>query len=311
MKEKSSQDRTIDLTDIGGIRFEESSHSYFNKEGERYKGITTLLKKYEHEFDDEIGSLNSAIKDVIIRTFGEQKFNELKKLCKQEGLRMTKDKEEHKFVYGHHFLHTKLNSIILKYPNLKEDILLTKQRLLKEWRDKSEESIRIGSLEHDAREQEIKQKGYFYNGVHYQYIEGRNIMNVKTDENVVIPECLVWNHKLKLGGLGDLFLFNKSLIHVHDYKTNELIERESFNRRAMKGVCSTLMDCNFYHYSLQLKIYQAMALMLRRDFKVGENLIINTKSELYGRNEDILIGCHNVEREVRLIFNELKSELIA
>jgi len=308
IKESSSQDRTIDFTSIGGIRFEESIHSYFNAEGERYTGITTLIKNYEHEFDSETGSLNSAIKDVVIRTFGQQKFDELKKACKQVGLSMTKDRSEHKFVYGHSFLYTKLDSITKKYPNLKEEIQITKQRFLKEWGDKSKEAIRVGSLEHDRREQEIKKHGYTFDGVHYKYVEGKNILNVTTDENIVIPECLIWNHPRKLGGLADIFLFNKGFVHVHDYKTNEVVEMHSFNDKMMKGVCSTLMDCSFFHYSLQLKIYQTMALMLRRDFKFGENIIINTKSELYDRNEDFLIKCHNVDNEVKLIFNELKSK---
>jgi len=305
MQEKSSQDRTIDLTGQGGLKFVESTHSYFNPKGERYSGITTLLKRYEHEFDTGLGSLNSAIKEVIINNFGDEKFNELKMACKQVGLQKNTNPNERKFIYGHTYLHTKFDSITKKYPNLKEEIISTKARLLKEWKATSDEAIRIGSLEHDRREQQIKDEGYWYEGIHYKYISDRNILNVRIDENVVIPECLVWNHERKLGGLADIFLFKQGVVSVQDYKTNELIEKKSFNNRMMKGVCSSLMDSNFFHYSLQLKLYQKMAILLRPDLKIGENLIINTKSEKYNRPEDILLNCHNVDMEVELIFREL------
>lgn len=307
MLEKSNQDRTIDLTHIGGIKFIESTHTYYNKNNEKYSGVTTLLKRYEHEFDTELGSTNSAIKEVVIKHFGEERFNELKKLCKQEALKSIENTDDPKFIYGHSFLYTKLDSIIKKYPTLKEEIFSTKSRLLKEWKDISNESLRIGSLEHDKREQQIKDFGYYHNGVHYKYIQGKNIMNVSVDENIVIPECLVWNHSMKLGGLADIFLFNKGIIYVKDYKTNEQIEFESFNQRKMKGVCSTLMDSNYFHYSLQLKIYQKMAVLLRPEFKQGENIIISTKSEKYNRKEDNFIPCFDVNNEVDLIFKELSK----
>lgn len=304
----STQDRTIDLTSIGGIKFEEKTHKYTNKENLVYTGITTLLKRYEHHFDTELGSLNSAIKEVIINEFGNDAFNKLKNNCKIKQLNVLDNSipiEERKFVFGHNYLHKELPTITNKYPNLKLIIEETQERLKNEWLETSNEATRLGSLEHDKREQRIKDEGYFYNNVHYKYVEGKNIMNVTKDDIIVIPECLVWNHNFKLGGLADVFLFNKGVIYVHDYKTNEEIEMSSFMERKMKGVCSTLMDSNYFHYSLQLRIYQEMALLLRPDFKQGENTIIHTTSEKFNRTEDNLIKCFNVDNEVKLIFNEL------
>jgi hypothetical protein len=307
----STQDRTIDLTSIGGIKFEEQNHKYTNKDGVKYNGVTTLLKNYEHDFNTETGAINSAIKYVIIEEFGEEKFNILKRQCKTEQLNKLKgsiSKDDEKHIFGHNFLHEKLHSITNKYPLLKNKIEENRVRFLKEWKESSDEAIKIGSLEHDLREQNIKKDGYWFNGVHYKYIEGKNILNVTTDDIIVIPECLVWNHNVKLGGLADIFLFNKGYIKVHDYKTNESIEMESFLGKKMKGCCSRLMDSSYFHYSLQLRIYQKMALDLRKDFKQSENYIIHTKSEKYNRTEDNLIKCFEVENEVENIFNDLYKQ---
>jgi hypothetical protein len=309
----STQDRTIDLTSIGGIKFEEHNHRYTNKDGVKYNGVTTLLKNYEHEFDSEIGSINSAIKYVITEEFGEEKFNILKRQCKNEQLSKLSgliSKEDEKFVFGHNFLHEKLYSITNKYPSLKHRIEENRIRFLKEWKETSDEAIKIGSLAHDLKEQDIKKNGYWFEGVHYKYIEGKNILNVTTDDVIAIPECMVWNHDVKLGGLADVFLFNKGFIKVHDYKTNESIEMESFLGKKMKGCCYRLMDSSYFHYSLQLRIYQKMALDLRKDFKQSENYIIHTKSEKYNRTEDNLIKCFEVENEVIDIFNDLYKQQI-
>lgn len=307
---KSNQDRSIDLTSIGGLKFIESTHTYYNKDNKRYNGVTTLLKRYEHEFDSEFGSLNSAIKHVIIENFGELSFNGLKKQCKDVGLLLLTEEDRElgnaKFVYGHNYLHTKLESIIKKYPKLESDIYFHRDRFLKEWKEISNESLRIGSLEHDEREQLIIRDGYYSNGIHYKYDKNKNIMNITSDDVIVIPECLFWNHDIELGGLSDIALFNKGEISIEDYKTNEKIEMVSFNERKMKGVCNSLMDSNYFHYSLQLEIYLKMALMLRPDLKRGSNnKIISTKSEKYNRSEDNIIECFDVKNEVEMIFKEL------
>lgn len=311
IKEKSTQDRSIDLISIGGIRFDEATHSYYNKDNVQYTGITTLLKKYKHEFDSELNSLNSAIKHVITENFGSSKFEELKKTCRNEELTLLGDsitQEEKRHIFGYSFLYKKFDSITGKYPNLKPVIEQKQKDFLSEWKQASLESTELGSLEHDKREQYIKENGFIYKGVHYKYIDGKNILNVTEDDVIVIPECLVWNHKLKICGLADIFLFNKGVIHVLDYKTNESIDFSSFLEKKMKSVCSTLMDCNYIHYSLQLNIYQEIALKLRKGFKKGDNVIIHTSSEKYNRKEDNYIDCYNVNKEVKLIFKDLEND---
>ncbi len=312
--EVSTQDRTIDLRSIGGLLFEEHIHRYTNNENVIYPGVTTLLHRYEHLFDDNLGSTNSAIKEVIINKFGIEKFEILKKQCKEVGLNLLRKNDnitfEEKreiipFIYGHDYLHLKFNSICNKFPDLKDLIINTKTRLLNEWKETSNEAIRIGSLEHNIREEDIKKNGFIFEGTHYKYVEGKNILNVTIDDVVVIPECLVWNHDRKLAGLADIFLFNKGTIYVLDYKTNEELEMESFRNKKMKGVCKRLMNCSYHIYSLQLRIYQEMAIRLRPEFKIGPNTIIHTAMAKYNRTEDKYIPCFDVENEIIAIFDEI------
>ena len=76
MSKEIIQDRSIDLTGVGGIKFSEAEHTYHNADGDRYTGITTLLGNYHDHFDSERTSLNKAIKDCVIQFFGEQKYND-------------------------------------------------------------------------------------------------------------------------------------------------------------------------------------------------------------------------------------------
>ena len=153
-----------------------------------------------------------------------------------------------------------------------------------------------------------------YKGIWFKYVEGKNISNVTLDDTIVIPECMVWNHDMELGGLADIFLFHKGTIYVLDYKTNALIEtKPKIDNpqfwKYMFGVCSELLDLNFYHYSLQLKIYQMMAILLRPEFKAGENIIIFTSSKTHYRDVDAEYECHNVEEIVPKIFEDVKKKL--
>lgn len=312
-----AQDRTIDLTHLGGIKFNESLHRYSNINDITYTGVTTLLHNYYEPFDSERISLNKAIKNVVIREYGEENFIKLKKQVYSEQLKIVKEtyrgEEQYqkiKYLIGHDFLYTKLQAFKNKKFTTYENILLEQELLKNEWIETAKVASDEGSKEHDRREQSIiDNKGYEYMGKFFDYLPEKNILNVTLKDRIVIPECLVWNHDLKLGGLADIFLFDKGKILVQDYKTNASIDYKSFNDKKMIGVCSKLLDTNFSHYSLQLRIYQEMALLLRPEFKKGSNTIILTSSERHNRIDDQFIECCKVDTEVKSIFNELKESL--
>ena len=192
---------------------------------------------------------------------------------------------------GFNQLYLRMPSILEKTPSLHQEILDKKESLLKDWKATSDKAIIEGSKEHDLREQHIYENGFIYKDKHYEYKEGKNILTVNTEDTIVIPECLIWNHERKWGGLADIFLFDKGIMHILDYKTNASIDKDQPNlppqyKTYMKDICSNYLDLNYYHYSLQLNIYQRMGLMLRKEFKKGDNVIIHTASETHNRKKD-------------------------
>lgn len=388
MSKEIIQDRSIDLTGVGGIKFSEADHTYHNANGERYTGITTLLGNYHEHFDDDRTATNKAIKDCVIDFFGLEKYNAT--MSKSNGSQLIKGiaksmpqymkppvlneviKEctinhvgEEKYmllekqVFGYDNLHTSvkkfqkskpelfkdivesfnkraaivsygtedykrlkeeyggfnniidgLDEIRMLEPELHKQILIKKEELLKEWEEINLRAVTEGTIEHDRREQEIYTNGGFeFEGVWYEYVEGKNISNVTTDDVIVIPECMVWNHDMKLGGLADIFLFNKGVINVLDYKTNRSIDITNDLPKMfwsyMTGPCFSLLDLNYYHYSLQLKIYQRMAMLIQPEFTAGKNVIIHTTSDTHYRYEDKLYDCYEVNDIVTEIFNDI------
>lgn len=78
-------------------------------------------------------------------------------------------------------------------------------------------------------------------------------------------ELLVYSTKLRIAGQVDLLMKSKdgSVYHMFDWKfLKEPIERKSFFNwgtrkfKMMYGPFNKLMDCNFYHYSVQMEIYR-------------------------------------------------------
>jgi len=393
MSKEIIQDRSNDLTGVGGIKFNEGDHTYHNAKGDRYTGITTLLGNYHMHFDSEATSLNKAIKDCVIQYFGKQKYDDkmnssngasvikeiydkmpswlldpircesiktvvTDELGEENYLKLEKQargkdklvnrlpvfKEKKPELYEKINEHCIKSGVITqfglenykaltkkydgfdnilkaapgiekKYPVLYEDIKVKRQWLKDDWIATNLRATTEGTIEHDKREQEIYDNGgYEWNGTWYSYVEGKNISNVTLDDVIVIPECMVWNHEMRLGGLADIFLFNKGVIYVLDYKTNATIDIKPkiANKKyhtMMTGVCSELHDLNYYHYSLQLKIYQLMAIMIRPDFSAGDNIIIHTTSDTHYRYEDKHYECFDVEHIVPKIFEDVKKKL--
>lgn len=80
----------------------------------------------------------------------------------------------------------------------------------------------------------------------------RNIISVERVDTVA-TQCL------EVDSPSHTFLFGDSMIVTHN--TNKKLEKESFynkftkSRTMMKFPMDNIMDCNFYHYSLQLSLY--------------------------------------------------------
>jgi hypothetical protein len=274
------QDRSYDFRHIGGVRFTEDTHIYDNAEGEIYRSSTGILKDFKNPFDSEGMSRYKAIKEVL----PTDSFNKLKK--RAGGWDKVKDFWEP----------------LLKHSNTLRIALEQKQlEFLKMWKDKGDLAAHNGSIEHGKREEDIIKNGFYWMNKYYPY-STKNILEVTKEDMCAIPELLLWDHAMKLGGLADLPLFEKGYVHIHDFKTNEEIKRNAFNNQGLQMFLAHIPDCSYYHYSLQLGIYREMACRLT-GLKPGECWIISTKNPEYGRNEDEYIKCANVDKEVKLIFD--------
>ena len=86
---------------------------------------------------------------------------------------------------------------------------------------------------------------------------------------LVKTELLVYNKKLRLAGQVDLLLKiqqkNNTFLGIFDYKfLKEPIHRKSFYNpmkggyKMMTGPFKHMMDCNYYHYSIQMELYRML-----------------------------------------------------
>ena len=273
------QDRSYDLISIGGVKFSESSHTYTNDKGEIYRSSTGILKEFKNPFPTIEVSRYKAIKEVL----SPKDFSRLK--SKAGGWDKVKNYWD----------------ILINHSDaLRLRLTEAQQRFANSWLDAGELASTKGSIEHNRRENIIKSSGIEWMNKYYEY-SSKNILEVNKTDSCIIPEILLWNHGIKLGGLADCPIFDSGYVHILDYKTNKEIKTSAFNDQKMKKFLSHLPDCSLYHYSLQLKIYQKLACMLT-GLKPGECWIISTANPEYGRLEDQYTECVNLDKEVDLIF---------
>jgi hypothetical protein len=271
--------RDIDLRPVGGLLFEEETHSYFNADGVKYTGMTTFLKPYFSPFDQEATARYKSIKENL----STKSFNTIKEK-----------------VGGWENVHLTYDALMKKNARLAENLETVKLEILQEWEDKVTE----GSLEHDRREKEVIENGYVYNDIFFPYAD-KNILELTDKDCCVIPEIMVWDHERQICGLIDLPLFYYGTIHILDYKTNQKIEKQGFMGKKCTSPITHLQDCNYIKYSLQLEGYLEMACNLT-GFKKGDTYIIHTANARYNRNKDRHIKCANVRKEILQLFNLIK-----
>ena len=102
-------------------------------------------------------------------------------------------------------------------------------------------------------------------------------------------ELLVYSKKLRLAGQVDLLLKRKlgkeTVLGIFDYKfLKEPINKKSYYNnytkkyKMMSGPFKHLMDCNYYHYSIQMELYR-MLMGKAGDRVVKKTLVVMTEDE--------------------------------
>ena len=280
----------------GNVAFENESHTYWNVEdNKQYISVTTLIHRYTQEFDKNFWSAYKA----------------LEKLLPKESWAIEKKS----------LLNTKkFNKEILNIYNISElEFNKAQQGILDAWDEENRKSCERGTKIHSDIENS------FYNhpkDISLQKFGLGGKFECKKDyseldlEYGVYPEYLISieskDKVLRLAGQIDLIIKQGNEITIVDHKTNKKIDLKSgfdTNTKSsakMKYPLNNLMDCNYYHYSLQLSTYAWMLQKLHPEFVI-KDLILNH----YDHNEkNTLYHCDYLKDDVERMLKHYRKELI-
>ena len=168
------------------------------------------------------------------------------------------------------------------------------RKIVQIWDNENERSTRIGSLHHEWMETlALKKRNKLHRGEIVEIFPSivENGIKIARDQRLqpgVYPEHLIYNEKLGIAGQSDLVYVADGYVDIDDYKTNKEIVENSFgfphNPRMMLDPVSNLMDCNYWHYALQLSIYMKLILLKNPNLKAGELRLIHFDFEVIKRD---------------------------
>lgn len=280
----------------GNVAFDNETHTYWNlNDNRRYISVTTLIHRYTQEFDKNFWSAYKA----------------LEKLIPKESWAMEKKS----------LLNTKkFNKEILDTYNISElEFNKTQQSILDLWDEENRKSCERGTKIHEEIEHS------FYNhpkDISLQKFGLGGKFECKKDyseldlEYGVYPEYLIYRESddgiLRIAGQVDLIVKQGNEIIIIDHKTNKKIDQKSGfdtstkSNARMKYPLNNLMDCNFYHYTLQLSTYAWMLQKIHPEFII-KDLIINHYDH---QGNNTLYHCEYLKHDVEKMLYHYKSELI-
>lgn len=280
----------------GNVAFSEDSHTYWNvNDNEKYISVTTLIHKFTQPFDKDFWSAYKALEKLIPK---DSWAVEKKSLLSSK----------------------KFDKSILDLYDISEvEFNETQQGILDEWDNENRKSCERGTKIHEEIEHS------FYNNPHDISLQKFGIggkFECKRDyseldlEYGVYPEYLIYRESdddiLRIAGQVDLIIKSGNEITIVDHKTNKKIEQKSgFNTSTrsnvkMKYPLNNLMDCNFYHYTMQLSTYAWMLQKINPNFVI-KDLILNH----YDHNgNNTLYHCEYLKSEVEKMLYFYKKQVI-
>ena len=248
----------------GNVCFNDENHCYWNiNDNEKYISVTTLIHQFTQPFYKDFWSAYKALEKHIPK---DSWAIEKKSLLNSK----------------------KFDKSILDLYNISElEFNKTQQEILDEWDNENRKSCERGTKIHEELEYS------FYNNPHNISLQKFGIggkFECKKDyseldlEYGVYPEYLIYRESddgiLRIAGQVDLIIKSGNEITIVDHKTNKKIEQKSgFNTSTrsnvkMKYPLNNLMDCNFYHYTMQLSTYAWMLQKINPNFII-KDLILN------------------------------------
>ena len=288
--------RTVDKEN-DNVFFNDKEHLYLDKlNGEKYISVTTLIGKYENEFNAAFFSKYKALEALA----EPDHFSLVK-----EGLLTTqiwKPELLEKFNIDPQVFEEKVNEFLTSWNNIRD------------------EACDHGSYVHEIMETS------FYGNTHfdlsnfgcpqicgdYTCIKGNYHLDL---ENGIYPEFLmsyVTPEGLRIAGQADLIVKNGNDISILDWKTNKEIKKRSFFNKAkkknvtMKFPLNNIEDCNYQHYTLQLSLYAYILQQLNPEFNIKELKIVHiardgkqTVYDLQYRRDDVIRMLKHYAKELK------------
>ena len=283
----------------GSVGFRESDHYYGNLEDPtiKYTSVTTLIGKYEPEFNKEFVSKYKSIERLLPAT-------------------------EWKKVKGNLWKNKKIPSDFLEVYEISEEQLnATQQDILDEWEAINKEACERGTKIHAEFENS------FYKGADNVSLSKFGIGGkfvCKKDyselnlEYGVYPEYLIYydNPKINLhiAGQIDLLIKDGNDIIIGDFKTNRKLDFKGFynsTTRAsekMKYPLTNLDNCNFNAYQLQLSTYAWMLQKLNPNFNIKRLFIYHIDHENNRTIHEVQYLKEDVEKMLKHFAKQNKLE---
>ena len=281
----------------GNVCFNDSAHCYFdvNDESKKYISVTTLIGRYEQEFDREFWSSYKVLEKLLPKDVWQ---------LEKKSLLASK----------------KFNKEILDTYNISEnDFNKAQQDILDEWDKKNREACERGTKIHADLENSFYAGGKNVNlqkfGIGGKF-ECRKDYSDLDLEYGVYPEYLIYRESddgiLKLAGQIDCIVKSDNDIILIDHKTNAKIDLKSgYNTQTkstakMKYPLNNLDDANFWHYTMQLSTYAWMLQKINPNFVI-KDLILNHYDH---EGNNTLYHCEYLKHDVEKMLYHYKKELI-
>ena len=249
----------------GDVGFREEDHYYGNLKDPniKYTSVTTLIGKYEPEFDKEFVSKYKALERILPSDIWKKEKGGIWK-----SHRISKD-----FLDVYDIDDKELNRV--------------QQDILDEWAEINKQSCERGTKIHVQLENSFYNAGSnitlkkFGIGGKFECKKNYNELDL---EYGIYPEYLIYydNPKLDLhiAGQIDLLIKSGNDIYIGDHKTNKKIDLKGFYNSSIRSTeklkypLTSLDNCNFNVYQLQLSTYAWMIQKINPDFVI-KDLILN------------------------------------
>lgn len=281
----------------GNVAFNDENHKYFdiNDESKQYISVTTLIGRYEQEFDKSFWSAYKALEKLLSKDAWQ---------LEKKSLLASK----------------KINKELLDVYDISEnDFNKAQQDILDEWDKTNREACERGTKIHADLENSFYKAGKNVNlqkfGIGGKF-ECRKDYSDLDLEYGVYPEYLIYRESndgiLKLAGQIDCIVKSGNDIILIDHKTNKKIDQKGgFNTQTkqtakMKYPLNNLDDCNLMHYTMQLSTYAWMLQKINPNFVI-KDLILNHYDH---EGNNTLYHCEYRKHDVEKMLYHYKKELI-